>query len=68
MASTKWIQVLSKLEAKDKAERDTKQIFDDHQKRAKLEKLANETSKGNPNGTNPRKNDQKRTSTVVVRF
>ena len=55
MTSTKWMQVLSRLEVKDKAVRDTKMIFEAHQKKAKLEQLANETTKSFPEGANHRK-------------
>ena len=57
MTGTKWMQVLSRLEVKDKAVRDTKMIFDTHQKTAKLEQLTKDSSKSHPKGENPRKKE-----------
>ena len=71
MTGTKWLQVLlSRLEVKDKAVRDTKMILETHQKKAKLEQLAKDTSKSHSKGAIPRKKsskyDQKRTITGVA--
>ena len=75
MSRQTWMQVLSRFETKDKAEREEQKTADHHNralKKAKLEQLAKDSSKSHPKGANPRKKsskyDQKRTSTGVARF